>query len=56
MLPDRFLENWVGRQNVNVPSLRFGNLAQAEDDFASTAEAGIPDNVQEPQWACLFIG
>src|SRR5689334_10649521 len=56
MLPGGLLEDGVGAQNVNLPSLRLCDVAQPEDDAGSPAEAGISDNVQYPDRARLSIG
>ena len=47
VLPDGLLENRIGGQNIDLPALRLGDLAQAEDDAAGPAEAGVADNVKK---------
>jgi hypothetical protein len=45
MLPHGSLEEGIGGKNVNMPTLRLGNLGQRQDDPARSSEAGIADNV-----------
>ena len=47
MLPYSLLENRIGGENVNLPSLSLGGLAQPEDNSAGPTEAGVADNVEK---------
>jgi hypothetical protein len=47
MLPYSFLENRIGGENVNIPPLSLGDLAQPEDNAAGPTKAGVADNVEE---------
>jgi 5-methylcytosine-specific restriction endonuclease McrBC GTP-binding regulatory subunit McrB len=48
VLHDHSLKDWIGSENVNLPSLRLGNLAQPQNDAASPAEAGVAGDMKEP--------
>jgi hypothetical protein len=45
LLPHGALENGIGSENVYLPRLRLGNLAQPQDDAARATEARVAGDV-----------